>query len=272
MVPNRVVQREVQGVLLSMPWSHRLPDYTRTFPEYGQNLVALAVALAVDEPSFSVIDVGANIGDSALQILDAVPGARVMCVEGDEYWLRFLRMNTGTNERVSIVPALIVDQASELVAVRAKGTTRFVAGAGGTMPSLTGHELRAQQDFDNVRLIKSDTDGYDTRIVPALAAAWTDSKPVLFLEYDPRLTRLAGDDDPLSVWDRLTDLGYADAVVWGNTGDLVGAMPMAELITGSAHIDHLADGDDRYWDVALAHTDDVQGRVALRRVVEATRA
>lgn len=270
LAPNRVVHHEVQGVSLAMPWSHRLPDYARTFPQYGQNLVALAAALATEDPELGVIDVGANIGDSALQILQVAPGARVLCVEGDEYWLRFLTMNVGRNSHVTVVPALVVDaiDESELVAVRAKGTTRFVAGEGGSMPQVSGHQLRASTGFEGLRLIKSDTDGYDTRIVPALAEAWADVTPVLFVEYDPRLTRLAGDAEPLAVWSRLAALGYVDAVVWDNTGGLIGAMTIQSLTQRALEIDKLPAGDDRYWDVALAHGDDVAGRAALRTVAQ----
>jgi nucleoside-diphosphate-sugar epimerase len=57
--------RDVPGVLLAMPWSHRLPDYARFFPAYGQNLVDLAVGLGEIDKPLGVMDVGATIGDSA---------------------------------------------------------------------------------------------------------------------------------------------------------------------------------------------------------------
>ena len=47
--PNRKVVREVQGVRMTLPWSHRLPDYARIGPLYGQNLVRLAGMLAEDD-------------------------------------------------------------------------------------------------------------------------------------------------------------------------------------------------------------------------------
>ena len=79
------VTRTVQGVTLRLPWSHRLPEYTRNFPTYGQNLVAVAAALATERvPPLRVLDVGANVGDSALQILQATD-CRILCVEGDEH-------------------------------------------------------------------------------------------------------------------------------------------------------------------------------------------
>src|SRR6478609_8505601 len=109
--PDRVVRREVQGVELFLPWSHRLPDYAERFPAYGQNLVAVAEAVARDEVGpFVMVDVGANVGDSALQVLAKVD-ARVLCVEGDEYWLDYLHRNVDGEPRVRIVPALVLPDA-----------------------------------------------------------------------------------------------------------------------------------------------------------------
>src|ERR1700761_3190135 len=85
---NRTVVRDVQGVRLAMPWSHRLPDYARLFPSYRQNVVNLAAGLGEIDKPLGVIDIGANIGDSAMQILAKVD-ARVLCVEGDPAYLPY---------------------------------------------------------------------------------------------------------------------------------------------------------------------------------------
>ena len=96
LMKNRTVRRRVQGVDLFLPWGHRLPDYARHRPTYGQNLVQLARALSErlppDAGPLRVLDIGANVGDSAAQILAAVD-ARVLCVEGDPHWARYLHQN-----------------------------------------------------------------------------------------------------------------------------------------------------------------------------------
>ena len=56
---------------------------------------------------------------------------------------------------------------------------------------LTPDALRAgYPSFANLRLVKSDTDGYDVALVPAIAEAWGGAHPVLFFEYTHDLTRL----------------------------------------------------------------------------------
>lgn len=269
--PRRAVVRDVQGVRLVLPWSHRLPDYAGPGSPYGQNLVRLAAALAEDAP-LTVLDVGANVGDSALQILNATDG-RVLCVEADRFYLDFLHQNVDGEHRITVVEALLaVDESvAANTAVRVGGTTRFVAGSeADAMPSVTAAELRrSHPEFSDLRLVKSDTDGYDVALVPVIAEAWADHPPVLFFEYDPYLCRIAG-HDPLAVWPRLAGLGYRDAAVWNHAGLPVGRMTVDDLLSQSHVLDDFParrPGSRSYWDVALVHQDDQAGVRALDRLL-----
>jgi FkbM family methyltransferase len=256
-----------------LPWSHRLPDYAAANPVYGQNLVDLARRLATSGTPLTVMDIGANVGDSALQILNATD-AKVMCVEGDREYLEYLRVNVGDDPRVTVVEALLaVDDGAAGTAVRSGGTTRFVHGEGGgdSMPSITTTALlEAHPEFKDLRLVKSDTDGYDVSLVPAVAAAWAASRPVLFFEYDPELTRIAG-DDPAQVWTDLAALGYRDVAVWDNGGAPVGRSTTTEIQakTGSLDDEHGPAWSNArtYWDVAVVHADDEAARAALDTLV-----
>ena len=271
--PFRPVVRRVQGVELVLPWSHRLPDYAAWDPEYGQNLVELARLLAASGP-LTVLDVGANIGDSAVQILNAADG-RVLCIEADRAYLDFLHRNVDRDPRVHVVEALLTVDGSEsgTTAVRTGGTTRFVEGAGAdAMPTVSPTALRAgHPDFERLRLAKSDTDGYDVSLIPAIAEAWRDAPPVLFFEYDPYLTRLAG-LDPAAVWPRLAELGYDEVAVWDNGGHVVGRTTVDRIADQARVLDDVPHGRARsraYWDVAVVHRDDAEGLAAITELVPA---
>lgn len=270
--PHRRVVRVVQGVEMTLPWSHRLPDYTAEGSLYGQNLVELAKLITPAGEPLVVIDVGANIGDSTLQILDATD-ARFVCVEADDYYLDFLRVNVGDDERCRIEPALLVpDEAasSNVEVVRVGGTARFVEveQPSGTIAKLTPAELRRRNPVtEQLRLVKSDTDGYDVLLAPALAEQFADRSPVLFFEYDLRLSRVAG-NDPLAVWDRLAALGYTDVAVWGHGGEPIGRVPVTRMAAFSAGLETPEMVKLRgYWDVAVAHAEDTQAREALAALV-----
>jgi FkbM family methyltransferase len=272
LAPDRAVTRTVQGVELRMPWSHRLPDYAAATPAYGQNIVRLAELLAVPDAPLRMLDVGANIGDTALQVLERVD-ARVLCVEGDPYWLRWLVANTGTHPHVTVVPGLLQvgPDTPATTPRRRSGTTRFVSGdADGSAGTLSVEELqRRHPELERVRLVKSDTDGYDVVLVPGLAAGRADRRPVLFFEYDLGLSLAAG-NDPGRVWPELADLGYDAVSVWDNLGEPVAALDVATL-AAEPDIAVLTGDSAPYWDVAVAHGEDVEGTAAVRTCLEAAR-
>jgi hypothetical protein len=106
-------------------------------------------------------------------------------------------------------------------------------------------------------------------LVPAVAEAWHDQPPVLFFEYDHRLSRLAG-NEPLAVWDRLAALGYRDVALWDNGGRPLGRTTVEQIPTLATELDEPQAGRDvRYWDVAVAHVDDVGASAVLAELVPA---
>jgi FkbM family methyltransferase len=272
--PNHRVVRDVQGVRLVLPWAHRLPDYAGPGSVYGQNLVELARELHQPDRPLRVLDVGANVGDSALQILNAVD-AKVLCVEADTFYLDYLHANVDPDDRVSVVEALLVidETTAATTAVRSGGTTRFEEGSesNARAPISTASLRRDNPEFSDLRLVKSDTDGYDVALVPAIASTWADSRPVLFFEYDPYLTRIAG-YDPLSVWSQLEALGYHHVAVWNHAGIALGHTVVGEAGAKAAPLDDFPTrrpGSRSYWDVAVVHRDDTQGLEVVNRLVPA---
>lgn len=259
---------------MQMPWSHRLPDYTGGDSPYGQNLVQLAALLHDETGPVVVIDVGANIGDSALQIAAATE-AVVICVEADPYYLGYLAANTAGDDRFEVAEALLVpsaaDEEASRKAVRVGGTTRFVSAQddGDSSRAITPAMLRqAHPRSARLRLVKSDTDGYDVAIVPAVVREWADRSPVVFFEYDPGITRDAG-LVPERVWHDLAELGYRDVAIWGNGGHPLGRATVTDMPSLSTDLDRTerARYEARYWDVAVAHQDDTVAIAALHTLV-----
>lgn len=275
LAPNRTVRRHVQGVDLYLPWSHLLPDYAKSRPTYGQNLVELAASLAAPMAAgeqLQLLDIGANVGDSAAQII-ARTGARALCVEADPYWTRYLQANLGHNPDVAIEEVLLTAEETEAGPVapqRVGGTTHFVASAvnGAKAPISVARLRAAHPDFAQLRLVKSDTDGFDPVLVPAVVRAWSDVTPVVFFEFDPILARDNSPGDPNQVWADLADLGYEQLVVWDNAGDPLGRLATADAAEQAATLDprpvHLG---YHFWDVAAAHRDDDVALAAFATLV-----
>jgi FkbM family methyltransferase len=266
-LPDKPVRRTIRGVEMQLPRRHGLPIYARPGSLYAQNLVDMARLLAEKEGQLCLLDIGANVGDSALFVLDQAD-AYIVCVEPDPMWIGYLEDNVGSLENVAIEPSVLVgpdvDTSEGLALVHEDVGTSHVARVsdGSGLPMITTTELLEKYPrLADVRLVKSDTDGYDVMLVPALAEAFLPSRPVIFFEFDPRPTAEATPElEPNDIWDVLIGFGYEQAVVWDNGGTVVGAWPAAEL-TERSKVLELSPKERGYgfWDVAVAHRDDPVG-------------
>ena len=88
---------------------------------------------------------------------------------------------------------------------------------------ITLNSLKAQHAaaFENVRLLKIDTDGYDLRVIRGARRLLKATKPVLFFEYSPDHMAAVGEHQPMRVFDELGDLGYDRLLFYDNFGRFV---------------------------------------------------
>lgn len=283
---GRSVHRVVQGVGLWMPWSHRLPDYAALRPSYGQNLVDLTALLVSADSSVAlqIVDVGANIGDSTKQIMKRAY-AQVLAIEGDSYYLPYLHRNVGDQPGVTIAPVLLTTTPANDTHWRPSrrgGTTQFHQRAASARPGMSGHTQRtaaqtsvlmvnqlpaAYPEFSDVRLIKSDTDGHDTELIVALATVYRSTRPVLFFEYDPVLTRTVSHTEADLVWAALAGLGYVQIGFWSNHGVGLGRVGVEDAAETAASLLRAADRRVAYLDAAAVHADDAVGQAAVESLI-----
>jgi FkbM family methyltransferase len=218
-----LVEIRVAGARLLAPLSHDLPLYRRSFMHYDTALPRLARHLQTARGAMlAVVDVGANIGDSAAALL-ALPETTVLAIEGNERFFQLLTANSAQwADRLTPVHCLLGERSEVLAAAidARRGTGRL-------RPSEHTVVLRSLADvvdehpaFRNARLVKIDTDGFDIAILrgarPWLAAA----RPVLFFEYDPHFWRPITPDGA-RLFCELADLGYGPLLAYDNFGWLV---------------------------------------------------
>lgn len=244
-----------RGVTLTLPFSHQLPSIWSVCDDYSQNLVRVAAACERRRKGSTMIDVGANVGDSVVVVrtLSKIP---VLCVEGDPRYLRYLRLNTAQYGDVEIAPYYVGGEDGERRAsvVSKGGTARLEFDVHGetrvslrTLQTLTREHPR----FADVSLLKIDTDGLDVRILMESSEFLQARSPVVFFEYDPRLMDVNGDAG-LSVYPFLRSLGYEGVVVWDNLGEYLVSTRTSESAL-LAHLHHYFAGGyaHRYMDVGV---------------------
>lgn len=202
--------------------SHHLPQILATLPDFGRNLADIVIALDVQEPR--VIDVGANIGDTALLLARFAPGAKVLCIEGDSHFMSDLKNNTSQITGVTIAQAVLSDQSSTIRGrfVITHGTANFLKDESGDLLQVQSLDdlLRDYPEFSCPHVIKIDTDGFDPAILRGAKGVLASSRPVVFYEWDPFSYGIAGEND-VGHADLLMDLGYDRFMIYTNRGQLL---------------------------------------------------
>lgn len=228
----------IHGVPVVLPPEHNLPYYQRRDPTYDSYAIELIAALA--PRSVLVVDLGANVGDTAVAMLSAGPGVRVRCVEGSPRFADYLRRNVaGFGDRVQVIERF-VGPVGELTAFSEdNGTGSFHRSRPGseTVTSwITPDDLLTDLNCD-VTVWKSDMDGFDIHVLVEHWSVIDERCDVLWFEFDPVST--LGDPDDVSQLARL--LGDCGRVVkiYDNLG-----RPMLSLGSGDSAttgIDDIAD-------------------------------
>ncbi len=170
-----------------LPPDHNLPFYQRRDPTYDAYAIGVVTELARQATRVLVVDLGANVGDTALAMLSAGPNVDVLCVEGDPYFLTFLRRNVAAHsDRVRIVAGFVGPVGTQATFSREGSTGGFQArGVGEAVTDwVSPAALLAEAASYDLVIWKSDIDGFDSHVLvdhwPVISAACE----VLWFEYD----------------------------------------------------------------------------------------
>jgi FkbM family methyltransferase len=240
---------------LQLPQDHLLDLIQGKFQLYDRMLGEIARRVALKYPDATIIDIGANVGDSAAALC-AQQDIPVLCIEGHPLFVAFLRRNLPHLPDCVEVAECLVGAAARTIPLEnmrtALGTATLMpdvaAGAGGAGELLVRpltDVLRDHPRFQHPRLIKIDTDGSDFEILHASIDLIRELQPVLFFEYDPTFHR-DGIRMGMQAITELQAAGYEHFLVYDNFGhfmDRIGADAIPRFADLSRYImSHLCFG------------------------------
>ena len=249
------VTYDLDGTTLLLPLSHELPLIRRRLPDYSRNLARIAAALAAKHPGMTMVDIGANVGDT-VAIVRRLARFPILCIDGDPVFYALLVENTRALDDVRLANAYIGESSTTLHATagRQGGTGGMTADPAGTATIKTRSLASVLADdpaFRAPTLVKIDTDGFDTRIVKGAIDFLAATRPVLFMEYDPHLFA-ANDPDGFSVFAQLREAGYSDALFFENTGPFLMRVRLDDTETlEDLHAHYSGRGGREYCDVCV---------------------
>ncbi len=192
---HREQHHTVSGLPLVLPPEHDLPFYQRrdsTYDAYAEHVVA---GLAARAERLLVIDIGANVGDTAVTCLGAGPNIDVIAVEGLPAFVSYLRRNTAAyGDRCRVVDAFlgpIAGLTDRGFVTTGSSTGRFASTSEEGTPVeafVSPQELLATADQYDQVIWKSDIDGLDIHVLVEHWAVIDKGADTLWFEFDPAST------------------------------------------------------------------------------------
>ncbi|HMN23891.1 MAG TPA: FkbM family methyltransferase [Ignavibacteriaceae bacterium] len=256
---NTLVTYNLEGSKIHLPFKHDLPLNKKLFPLYDTNIGRLAGYLKEKYIDFQAIDIGANIGDTAI-IIKRYIEVPILCIEADKYYYKLLIQNTTDLKTIDYENCFVGESKSnDLVFVNYSGSGRIVkkneSASNIEFSSLTDI-IKRHPNFNNVKYLKIDTDGFDCTIIRSNADFLKQYKPVVFFEYDPYFLGLI-DDDGLSVFNTLRDIGYEKLIIYDNTGDFLISLSLGQTtILEELNLYYTGKKGDKYMDICIFHSED----------------
>jgi len=181
-------QYSINGYSIQMSYTHRLPDYEKSYPFYDKFLPHIVKYL----PSKSlVIDVGANVGDTLVRMVSSSDKLNYLCIEAtDEFFLdlnKNVELLKGQNSdlKIDIVKSFVGKDLNniQLVNVSERAGTSFAEVGKGSIQSKSLDSILLDLNIDksSLSLLKIDTDGFDWDVIRSSNQAISHN-PYIFFE------------------------------------------------------------------------------------------
>jgi FkbM family methyltransferase len=212
---------------IRLPADHLLPFYQSMHGTYDKFLPHLVRYL---QPDATVIDVGANCGDTLASMYDANDRLSYMCIEPDEVFFECLSENAlrmrSSNPGASIrLYKALVGKGVSRAALEGSGGTKHAVLVDESVqslkaiPSATLDSLVLPMQSGRVELLKSDVDGFDFDVLDSAANLIAEHLPILFFEcHFGDLNQKHGYQTTIAALQRS---GYRAWTVFDNYGDVV---------------------------------------------------
>lgn len=236
---------------------HLLDYYSKHYPSFNQNFAKISVLISQYAPKSTIIDIGANIGDTLALLRSNGISNNVICIEGNPYYFELLTRNAEQFKNVSLIHTLLGEQDKEISSIidTNKGTAKLITSE--TSDKLQIQALDNIIKEEDIKLIKIDTDGYDLLIIEGAINTIKKTQPVLFIEYNWDYFS-ENNSDGIKTLCHLHQLGYEYAFFYDNFGRFLTHTNLRDkdlLINLDAYI-RKGQGAFHYYDICLIHGND----------------
>ncbi|MES2387918.1 MAG: FkbM family methyltransferase [Bacteroidota bacterium] len=206
---------------IDIPDNFSLPGHQVNFKLYDRFLPVLAKN--VDSPTKVIIDVGANIGDTAIAMLQECSNP-IICIEPSDVFFKYLETNLGKlnavdRARIKTIKSLAGSGSiSGTLDHNTESTASIKIAENPTSETHVSLD-KLIADNTNVIMLKVDTDGFDFDVIRSAKQILTESEPVLFWENE--ISEDFQFNGYLEMYEILKAKGYKYLYIFDNFGNLI---------------------------------------------------
>jgi FkbM family methyltransferase len=280
-VPTPFLKKEVQVKVgnfeLTLPTSNPLIITYTEQKDFATEISRLVNYVYDKYADLTFLDVGANTGDT-VAVVKSAKDVPVISIEGDEFSYSYLKRNTAQFSNVTIFNNFLGEKKGAIEAdLQKKGWNTTIVpgkGNGNKIDMITLDDLLTTNFPNNVvsqiKLLKIDTEGFDTIIIRGALNYIQAIKPVIYFEYN-RDNMQAINEDGLATIRSLESLGYKTILFFDDRGRFILSTDMADKET-IQHLNDYADGKNGliyYYNICLFHKEDTD--IAVKTIAAENR-
>lgn len=265
---------QVGNYTIKMPSKNPLLRVYAKKNDFNGELSRIVFKVQQKYPDLSVIDVGANAGDTAALIKSVNKNIPVICVEGDISIFHYLQGNAKQFSDIEIYNNYLGEKVESIkVNIEKKGwNSTVIKHADGeiavsliTLDTLLSE--KAPKEIQKFKFIKIDTEGFDTIILRGALNYIRTTKPIIYFEYN-RENMKAINEDGLSTLEILEQIGYTHCLFFDDRGRYILNTSLSDhtLIKNLHDYANGKDGLIYYYNICLLHNNDSD--IALNLVNE----
>ena len=205
-----------------IPITHELPEYQRIHPKYDRHLPIIAKFINKNQ---TIVDIGANVGDSLASMVDVNNKPTFLCIEADDNFFKYLEINVSrikvkfSNAKIFYLKKFIGKKLNNISLEKKNGTAKADLTGGNLQSETLDDILKNFKNIPSIKLLKSDTDGFDYDVLDSSMSTIQKFKPILFFEceYREEFQKISYK----KIIKKLHSIGYIHWIIFDNYGELI---------------------------------------------------
>lgn len=213
---NPIIETKLDNNTIKMQLAHELPIYKACFESYDRPIGIIARWIYQQRGKMNFVDVGANIGDTVVHI--GLKEGNYLEIEGDINYSSLLKENL-RGYQYKLIKCFLTDDCSGNAVNLSYGGPHILEKAETPMRTLS--EVLSTESF-HADLVKTDTDGFDIKVIRGGLEYFKVYHPFVFIEWYPEWIYKLSSEKPMEVFHLMYGAGYTKCIFFDNYGTITG--------------------------------------------------